>query len=219
MVDLSEESLDENIHECARLLKRMAAIDMSIEIELGCTGGEEDGVGSDDIDNSRLYTQPEDVLKAYEVLSPIGNFSVAASFGNVHGVYAPGNVKLRPDILKNSQDLVQKVKGLGKNPLDLVFHGGSGSDKGQIAETLGYGVFKMNIDTDTQFAFAQSVGDFVKSNPVAFAHQIDPETDKPYKKEYDPRTWLRVGEKGIIDRLGEAFTDLKSVGKSVANKG
>jgi fructose-bisphosphate aldolase class II len=219
MVDLSEESLDENIHECARLLKRMAAIDMSIEIELGCTGGEEDGVGSDDIDNSRLYTQPEDVLKAYEVLSPIGNFSVAASFGNVHGVYAPGNVKLRPDILKNSQDLVQKVKGLGNNPLDLVFHGGSGSDKGQIAETLGYGVFKMNIDTDTQFAFAQSVGDFVKSNPVAFSHQIDPDSGKPYKKEYDPRTWLRVGEKGIIDRLGEAFTDLKSVGKSVANKG
>jgi fructose-bisphosphate aldolase class II len=120
--------------------------------------------------------------------------------------------------LKNSQDLVQKVKGLGNNPLDLVFHGGSGSDKGQIAETLGYGVFKMNIDTDTQFAFAQSVGDFVKSNSQAFSHQIDPDSGKPYKKEYDPRTWLRVGEKGIIDRLGEAFTDLKSVGKSVAQK-
>jgi len=216
MVDLSEESLDENIHECARLLKRMAAIDMSIEIELGCTGGEEDGVGSDDIDNSRLYTQPEDVLAAYEALAPIGHFSIAASFGNVHGVYAPGNVKLRPEILKNSQDLVQKIKGLGANPLDLVFHGGSGSDKGQIAETLGYGVFKMNIDTDTQFAFAKSVGDFVKANANAFSYQIDPESGKPYKKEYDPRTWLRIGEKGIIDRLGEAFTDLKSTGKSVA---
>lgn len=218
MVDLSEESLEENVSECARLLKRMAAIDMSIEIELGCTGGEEDGVGSDDIDNARLYTQPEDVLYAYDVLSPIGNFSVAASFGNVHGVYAPGNVKLRPDILKNSQDLVAKTKGLGSNPLDLVFHGGSGSDKGQIAETLGYGVFKMNIDTDTQFAFANSVGEFVKSNANAFAYQIDPESGKPYKKEYDPRTWLRVGEKGIIDRLGEAFADLQSTGKSVAKK-
>jgi len=216
MVDLSEESLDDNINECARLLKRMAAIDMSIEIELGCTGGEEDGVGSDDIDNARLYTQPEDVLKAYDVLSPIGNFSIAASFGNVHGVYAPGNVKLRPEILKNSQDLVQKSRNLTHNPLDLVFHGGSGSDKGQIAESLTYGVFKMNIDTDTQFAFAKPIGDFVKTNPVAFFHQIDPENGKPYKKEYDPRTWLRVGEKGMVDRLGEAFTDLKSAGKTIA---
>ncbi len=219
MVDLSEEPLDENIHECARLLKRMAAIDMSIEIELGCTGGEEDGVGSDDIDNARLYTQPEDVLKAYDALSPIGNFSVAASFGNVHGVYAPGNVKLRPDILKNSQTMVAKERNLEHNPLDLVFHGGSGSEKEKIHESLTYGVFKMNIDTDTQFAFAKSIGDYVKENPVAFAHQIDPESGKPYKKQYDPRTWLRVGEKGLIDRLGEAFTDLKSSGKSVALKG
>ncbi len=155
-------------------------------------------------------------MKAYEVLSPIGNFSVAASFGNVHGVYAPGNVQLRPEILKNSQALVQKAKGLGANPLDLVFHGGSGSDKGQIAETLGYGVFKMNIDTDTQFAFAKPIGDFVKANANAFAHQIDPDTGKPYKKEYDPRTWLRVGEKGMVERLGEAFADLKSAGKTVA---
>ncbi|HNQ92970.1 MAG TPA: class II fructose-bisphosphate aldolase, partial [Alphaproteobacteria bacterium] len=217
MVDLSEEPLEENLSECARLLKRMAAIDMSIEIELGCTGGEEDGVGSDDIDNSRLYTQPEDVLRAYDVLSPIGNFSVAASFGNVHGVYAPGNVQLRPDILKNSQDLVAKEKALGKNPLDLVFHGGSGSEKSKIDESLTYGVFKMNIDTDTQFAFAHAIGDYVKEHPVAFAHQIDPDSGKPYKKEYDPRTWLRVGEKGMIERLGEAFADLKSAGKSVAS--
>lgn len=216
MVDLSEEPLEENLSECARLLKRMAAIDMSIEIELGCTGGEEDGVGSDDIDNSRLYTQPEDVLRAYDVLSPIGNFSVAASFGNVHGVYAPGNVQLRPDILKNSQDLVAKEKELGKNPLDLVFHGGSGSEKSKIDESLTYGVFKMNIDTDTQFAFAHAIGEYVKAHPVAFAHQIDPDSGKPYKKEYDPRTWLRVGEKGMIERLGEAFADLKSAGKSVA---
>lgn len=216
MIDLSEEPLDENIAECARLLKRMSAIDMSIEIELGCTGGEEDGVGSDDIDNARLYTQPEDVLKAYNALSPIGNFSVAASFGNVHGVYAPGNVKLRPEILKNSQVLVQKEKGLGENPLDLVFHGGSGSDKGQILEALSYGVFKMNIDTDTQFAFAKPVGDFVKASPNAFAYQIDPESGKPYKKEYDPRTWLRAGEKGMVERLSEACADLRCAGKSQA---
>lgn len=216
MIDLSEEPLEENINECARLLKRMAKIDMSIEIELGCTGGEEDGVGSDDIDNSRLYTQPEDVLKAYDLLTPLGHFSVAASFGNVHGVYSPGNVQLRPDILKNSQTLVEKTHKTAANPLDLVFHGGSGSDKNQITETLDYGVFKMNIDTDTQFAFAKSVGDYVKANPVAFAHQIDPDSGKPYKKEYDPRAWLRVGEKGIVDRLTEAFTDLRSVGKSLA---
>lgn len=216
MIDLSEEPLEENIHECARLLKRMAKIDMSIEIELGCTGGEEDGVGSDDIDNARLYTQPEDVLAAYDLLKPLGHFSVAASFGNVHGVYSPGNVKLRPDILKNSQALVEKTRGTDANPLDLVFHGGSGSDKSQITETLDYGVFKMNIDTDTQFAFAQSVGTYVMANSKAFQHQIDPDSGKPYKKEYDPRAWLRVGEKGVVDRLTEAFADLRSTGKSVA---
>ncbi|OIN86070.1 MAG: class II fructose-bisphosphate aldolase [Alphaproteobacteria bacterium CG1_02_46_17] len=216
MIDLSEEPLEENVNECARLLKRMAAIDMSIEIELGCTGGEEDGVGSDDIDNARLYTQPEDVLYAYDVLAPLGNFSVAASFGNVHGVYAPGNVKLCPEILKNSQALVAEKKGLGANPLDLVFHGGSGSEKAKIHESLQYGVFKMNIDTDTQFAFAHGVGKYVKENETAFFYQIDPESGKPYKKQYDPRTWLRLGEKALIERLSEAFIDLKSNGKSVA---
>lgn len=216
MLDLSEESLEENINECARILKRMVQIDMSMEIELGVTGGEEDGVGSDEIDDARLYTQPEDVLKAYETLTPIGHFTVAASFGNVHGVYKPGNVKLRPEILKNSQALVQKVKGTALNPLDLVFHGGSGSDKGQITETLDYGVFKMNIDTDTQFAFSQPIGNYVKANPKAFEHQIDPDSGKPYKKEYDPRTWLRAGEKGIVERLTEAFTDLRSTGKTLA---
>jgi fructose-bisphosphate aldolase class II len=216
MVDLSEEPIEENLHECARILKRMVTIGMSIEIELGVTGGEEDGVGSDDIDNAKLYTQPEDVLRAYEVLAPIGHFSVAASFGNVHGVYSPGNVKLRPDILKNSQDLVAKTKSLSQNPLDLVFHGGSGSDKAQIAESLGYGVFKMNIDTDTQFAFAESIGKYVWDNEKAFAYQIDPEDGKPYKKQYDPRVWLREGEKGIVKRMDEAFKDLRSAGKSLA---
>jgi fructose-bisphosphate aldolase class II len=216
MIDLSEEPLEENIHECARLLKRMAKIDMSIEIELGCTGGEEDGVGSDEIDNARLYTQPEDVLQAYDLLTPLGHFSVAASFGNVHGVYSPGNVQLRPDILKNSQALVKQTHNLADNPLDLVFHGGSGSDKGQITETLDYGIFKMNIDTDTQFAFSQPVGAYVEKNAKAFKSQIDPVDGTPFKKEYDPRSWLRVAEKGIVDRLTEAFTDLRSAGKSLA---
>jgi fructose-bisphosphate aldolase class II len=217
MIDLSEEPLEENLHECARILKRMVPLGMSIEIELGVTGGEEDGVGHDNVDNAKLYTQPEDVLKAYEILAPIGHFSTAASFGNVHGVYAPGNVQLRPDILKNSQELVSKAKGLGKNPLDLVFHGGSGSEKEKIAESLGYGVFKMNIDTDTQFAFAESIGKYVWNNERAFAYQIDPEDGTPYKKKYDPRVWLREGEKGIITRLDEAFADLRSAGKSLAN--
>ncbi len=215
MVDLSEEDIDYNLSECARLLKRMAKIDMSIEIELGCTGGEEDGVGSDEIDNAKLYTQPEDVLKAYDLLKPLGHFSVAASFGNVHGVYKPGNVHLRPDILKNSQELVQKTHKLGPNPLDLVFHGGSGSEKDKINESLGYGVFKMNIDTDTQFAFAQPIGDFVKKNPRAFEVQVEPD-GTPYKKLYDPRKWLRLGEEGLVKRLDEAFADLKSAGKSLA---
>lgn len=218
MLDLSEEPLEENLAECARILKRAAAIDMSIEIELGITGGEEDGVGSedDDLDNPNLYTQPQDVLKAYELLSPIGSFSVAASFGNVHGVYAPGNVKLRPEILKNSQDLVQATHKTGPNPLNLVFHGGSGSEQAKIDEAMQYGVFKMNIDTDLQFAFAEPIGAYVMKTPKAFQHQIDPETHAPYKKVYDPRKWLREGEKGMVARLDQAFQDLKSAGKSVA---
>lgn len=218
MLDLSEEPLEENLSECARILKRAAAIDMSIEIELGITGGEEDGIGSEDgdLDNPNLYTQPQDVLQAYELLSPIGFFSVAASFGNVHGVYSPGNVKLRPEILKHSQDLVQSTCRTEHNPLNLVFHGGSGSEKAKIEETLNYGVFKMNIDTDLQFAFAQQIGDYVKANPKAFEYQVDPETGTPYKKAYDPRKWLRLGEQGIISRLDEAFKDLRSAGKSIA---
>lgn len=216
MIDLSEESLDQNLATCAGYLARLNKIGMSLEIELGVTGGEEDGVGSDHIDNARLYTQPEDVLAAYDLLKPLGHFSVAASFGNVHGVYAPGNVKLRPEILKRSQDLVQKTHQLDRNPLDLVFHGGSGSEKDKIAQALTFGVFKMNIDTDTQFAFAKPVGDYVAKNARAFQFQIDPDTGKPYKKEYDPRVWLRAGEEGVIARLTEAFADLGSLGKSRA---
>lgn len=218
MVDLSEESLDDNLNESARLLKRAVALDMSIEIELGITGGEEDGVGSDvdTIDNSKLYTQPEDVLEAYDRLNSIGHFSIAASFGNVHGVYKPGNVKLRPEILKASQELVSKTHNLADKPLDLVFHGGSGSEPQKITEAIEYGVFKMNIDTDTQFAFAQGVGAFAKDNMVAFEHQIHPETGEPLKKLYDPRKWLRQGEEKLIERLSQAFTELGSTGKSAA---
>jgi fructose-bisphosphate aldolase class II len=219
MLDLSEDSLDFNLTESARLLKRMAPLQMSLEIELGCTGGEEDGIGGafdDSADNAHLYTQPEDVLRAYETLSPIGHFSVAAAFGNVHGVYKPGNVKLRPEILKSSQDLVQTRRHTGAKPLDLVFHGGSGSAKDDIAAAISYGVFKMNIDTDTQFAFAEAIGAYVQQNPAAFEHQLDPDTGEPHKKAYDPRKWLRQGELGLERRLEEAFGDLGAKGRSLA---
>jgi fructose-bisphosphate aldolase class II len=219
MLDLSADPIDFNLSECARILERMAKIDMSLEIELGVTGGEEDGIGSEfdeAADNAHLYTQPEDVLRAYELLDPIGHFSVAASFGNVHGVYKPGNVKLRPEILKNSQALVQQTCGTGDNPLHLVFHGGSGSEKAKIAEAVSYGVFKMNIDTDTQFAFSKPVGEFVNENPKAFLYQVDPEDGTPYKKFYDPRKYLRAGELGIVERLIEASEDLGSKGNSIA---
>lgn len=219
MIDLSAEPLDTNIAECVRVLKRMAKLGMSLEIELGVTGGEEDGVGHDleeSAGNAHLYTQPEDVLKAWEILSPIGHVTVAASFGNVHGVYAPGNVKLRPEILKASQAAVSAKFGGGAKPMSLVFHGGSGSEKDKITEAVSYGVFKMNIDTDTQFAFAEPVGAYVQANPVAFTHQIDPATGKPQKKLYDPRKWLRAGEKGVVARLNEAFADLGSAGRSLA---
>jgi len=219
MLDLSEEDIEDNLRECVRVLERMAKLDMSLEIELGITGGEEDGVGhevDENADNSHLYTQPEDVLKAYELLSPIGHFSVAASFGNVHGVYKPGNVQLRPQILRNSQALVMESHNTDRNPLNLVFHGGSGSEKAKIAEALTYGVFKMNIDTDTQFAFSEAVGTYVEANAKAFKYQIDPEDGTPYKKQYDPRKLLRAGEQGFIARLDEAFVDLGCAGKSLA---
>lgn len=220
MLDLSEEPIEYNLSVCARILKRMAKLDMSLEIELGVTGGEEDGVGKEmdsSTDNSHLYTQPEDVLKAYEHLSPIGHFSVAASFGNVHGVYKPGNVQLRPEILKASQELIIKQHAVPSNkPLNLVFHGGSGSEKDQISEAVSYGVFKMNIDTDLQFAYSEAIGRFVRENNKAFMYQIDPETDKPYKKLYDPRKYLRLAEENMVHRLNEAFKDLGSKGKTLS---
>jgi fructose-bisphosphate aldolase class II len=217
MLDLSEEPLEENINTCAEYLKKIVPLEMSLEIELGVTGGEEDGVGSDEdiTDNARLYTQPDDVLQAYDLLSPIGHFSIAASFGNVHGVYKPGNVQLRPEILKSSQELVATTHGTGANPLDLVFHGGSGSEKAKIEEAISYGVIKMNIDTDTQFAFATAVGAYVEETPRAFSYQIDPDDDKPYKSVYDPRKWLRKGELSMVERLNEACADLHSAGKSL----
>lgn len=219
MLDLSEESIEYNLDECARILERMSKLGMSLEMELGVTGGEEDGVGSDvddTADNSHLYTQPEDVLMAYERLSPIGDFSVAASFGNVHGVYKPGNVKLRPEILKNSQVLIQQRHSNQENPLNLVFHGGSGSEKAKITEAVSYGVFKMNIDTDTQFAFSEAIGRYVNENPRAFQYQIDPDDGKPYKKLYDPRKYLRAAELNTVERLQEAFADLGAMGKTLA---
>ncbi len=216
MIDLSAEKIDDNLEVSEFFLRRMSKIGMSLEIELGVTGGEEDGVGSDTVDNGRLYTQPADVLRAYDQLSSIGHFSVAASFGNVHGVYAPGNVQLRPKILHESQELVARTHGLGANPLDLVFHGGSGSEPDKIADAIKYGVFKMNIDTDTQFAYAKPVGDYVAAHAAAFRSQIEPETGKPYKKEYDPRTWLRLAEQGLVTRMTQAFTDLGAIGKTIA---
>jgi fructose-bisphosphate aldolase class II len=219
MLDLSEEPLEWNIDECARLLQRMSAMGMNLEIELGVTGGEEDGIGGEfdeSADNSKLYTQPEDVLLAYEKLQPLGTFSVAASFGNVHGVYKPGNVKLRPEILKNSQDLVEKTHNTGKNPLNLVFHGGSGSETEKINETIGYGVFKMNIDTDTQFAMAEGLGKFYEEHPKAFKYQLDPDDGAPLKKYYDPRKWMRQAELGLVERMTQAFKDLGATGKSIA---
>ena len=219
MLDLSADPIDFNLSECARLLERMAKIDMSLELELGVTGGEEDGVGADiddSADNSHLYTQPEDVMRAYELLTPIGHFSVAASFGNVHGVYKPGNVKLRPKILEASQKLVQEKHGTARHPLDLVFHGGSGSTPEEIAEAVSYGVFKMNVDTDTQFAFARPLGAFVAEHTRAFQYQVDPDTEQPYKKLYDPRNWLRLAENGMVERVQQAFKDLGSFGRSVA---
>ncbi|MBL4637176.1 MAG: class II fructose-bisphosphate aldolase [Kofleriaceae bacterium] len=219
MLDLSEDDLESNLSECSRVLKRLSAIDMSLEIELGMTGGEEDGVGADidpDGDDSHLYTNPDDVLVAYETLSPLGKFSIAASFGNVHGVYKPGNVTLKPEILANSQAKVRETHNTGPNPLDLAFHGGSGSAKEKITEAIGYGVFKMNIDTDTQFAFATAIGTYVEENPRAFRYQLDPDDGTPYKKVYDPRKWLRKSEESFRGRLCQAFEDLGAVGKSIA---
>lgn len=217
MLDLSEEELEPNVSTCKEYLERMAKIEMAIEIELGVTGGEEDGVDNEGIDSSKLYTQPEEVCYAYEQLKDSGVFSVAASFGNVHGVYKPGNVELRPDILRNSQAFIKDKHNTGDKPLSLVFHGGSGSELKDIRDSIDYGVFKMNIDTDTQFAFTKPVRDYCVENEYRLARQIgtpeDP--DQPNKKVIDPRVWTRLGEEGFRDRLIKAFEDLNSVGKAL----
>ena len=214
MLDLSEESLEENIEICKRYLERMSKIGMTLEIELGVTGGEEDGVDNTGIDSSRLYTQPEHVAFAYETLLRVSpNFTIAASFGNVHGVYKPGNVKLEPKILHNSQVYIQQKFKTGPNPVNFVFHGGSGSEPAKIAEALGYGVVKMNIDTDTQWAFWEGIMKYYKKNQGYLQGQIgNPDgEDKPNKKFYDPRAWLRDGEKSIVERLKIAFADLNCI--------
>jgi fructose-bisphosphate aldolase class II len=215
MLDLSEETLEENIEICSRYLERMSRIGMTLEIELGVTGGEEDGVDNSGVDSAKLYTQPEDVAFAYEQLSKISKrFTIAASFGNVHGVYKPGNVKLQPIILKNSQDYIAKKFGTSAQPIDFVFHGGSGSSLEEIREAISYGVIKMNIDTDTQWAFWDGVRGFYKKNEAYLQGQIgNPEgDDKPNKKYYDPRAWLRKGEESFKARLKQAFTDLNNLG-------
>ena len=213
MLDLSEEPLEENIAICKEYLKRMDAIGMTLEIELGVTGGEEDGVDNTGVDSSKLYTQPEEVAYAYKELSEVSpNFTIAASFGNVHGVYKPGNVELRPVILKNSQEYIKKKFATGNNPINFVFHGGSGSEKHLIKEAIEYGAIKMNIDTDMQWAFWSGVKDYYGEKSAYLQGQIgNPEgDDKPNKKYYDPRVWLRKGEEVFIARLKEAFADLNA---------
>ena len=217
MIDLSVEDLEENISTCEEYLKRMSAIGMTLEIELGVTGGEEDGIDHSDIDNSRLYTQPEDVALAYERLSKISDkFTIAASFGNVHGVYKPGNVVLTPKILDNSQKYIEKKFNTPPKPVSFVFHGGSGSTKEEIKEAVSYGVVKMNIDTDTQWAFWEGVKGYVEKYHDYLQSQIgNPEgEDKPNKKYYDPRKWLREGEVSMRDRLKVAFEDLNCIDRN-----
>jgi fructose-bisphosphate aldolase class II len=214
MIDLSEEPIEENISICKEYLKRMDKIGMTLEIELGITGGEEDGVDNTDVDDSKLYTQPEEVAYAYEELSKISKrFTIAAAFGNVHGVYKPGNVKLTPKILKNSQDYVSQKFNLPNNTIDFVFHGGSGSSIDEIREAIDYGAIKMNIDTDMQFAFMSGVRDYFNSNQEYLKNQIgNPDgSDIPNKKYYDPRVWLRKAENSFKDRLTKAFHDLNNV--------
>ncbi|TDU42864.1 fructose-bisphosphate aldolase [Gelidibacter sediminis] len=214
MIDLSEEPLEENIEICKEYLKRMSKMGMTLEIELGITGGEEDGVDNTDVDDSKLYTQPEEVAYAYEELSKVSDqFTIAAAFGNVHGVYKPGNVKLTPKILKNSQEFLSKKHGLPHNHIDFVFHGGSGSSVEEIREAIGYGVIKMNIDTDMQYAFMSGVRDYFTKHEAYLKTQIgNPDgEDSPNKKYYDPRVWLRKGEETFVERLKKAFEDLNNV--------
>ncbi|MEX0797967.1 MAG: class II fructose-bisphosphate aldolase [Bacteriovoracaceae bacterium] len=217
MLDLSEESLQENIDTCVLYLERMKKMGTHIEIELGVTGGEEDGVDNTDIDSSKLYTQPEEVGYSYEKLKAVSPyFTIAASFGNVHGVYKPGNVKLTPVILKNSQEYIQGKHNTQKNPVNFVFHGGSGSSQGEIREAIDYGVIKMNIDTDMQWAFWSGIRDYHDKNRDYLKTQIgNPENaDGPNKKYYDPRKWLRAGEETFVQRLTQSFEDLNCMGKN-----
>ncbi|WP_405576115.1 class II fructose-bisphosphate aldolase [Winogradskyella sp. Asnod2-B02-A] len=214
MIDLSEEPIEENIEISKKYLARMSKMGMTLEIELGITGGEEDGVDNSDVDDSKLYTQPEEVAYAYEELSKVSDqFTIAAAFGNVHGVYKPGNVKLTPKILKNSQDYITKKYGVEHNHIDFVFHGGSGSTVEEIREGISYGVIKMNIDTDMQYAFLSGVRDYIQDKKDYLQTQIgNPDGDDiPNKKYYDPRVWLRKGEDAFIARLKKAFEDLNNV--------
>lgn len=218
MLDLSEEPLEENISTCKEYFKRMNQIDMTLEIELGVTGGEEDGVDNTGIDSSKLYTQPEEVAFAYEQLKEVSDrFTIAAAFGNVHGVYKPGNVKLTPVILKKSQDFIQEKFGTGPNPVNFVFHGGSGSSRAEIREAIEYGAIKMNLDTDMQWAFWDGVHSYYKAKKDYLQTQIgNPDgEDVPNKKHYDPRVWLREGEKMFVNRLKIAFEDLNCINKNV----
>ena len=214
MIDLSEEPIEENIEICKKYLTRMSKMGMTLEIELGITGGEEDGVDNSDVDASKLYTQPEEVAYAYEELLKVSDqFTVAAAFGNVHGVYKPGNVKLTPKILKNSPAYISEKYNVPHNTIDFVFHGGSGSTLDEIREAIGYGVIKMNIDTDLQFAFTEGIRDYMNENIDYLKTQIgNPDgADHPNKKYYDPRKWLRIGEGTLKKRLKEAFEDLNNV--------
>ncbi|MBT2621544.1 class II fructose-bisphosphate aldolase [Chryseobacterium sp. ISL-6] len=214
MLDLSEEPLEENIEVSARYFERMAKMKMTLEVEIGVTGGEEDGVDNSDVDNSKLYTQPEDVAYTYEKLKAVSdNFTIAAAFGNVHGVYKPGNVVLTPKILDNSQKFVQEKFGTADKPVNFVFHGGSGSTLEEIREAIDYGVIKMNIDTDLQFAYTEGVRDYMVNNIEYLRSQIgNPEgEEKPNKKFYDPRVWVRKGEETFSTRLVKAFEDLNNV--------
>lgn len=217
MIDLSEEPIEENIATCKVYLERMAKMGMTLEIELGVTGGEEDGVDNTDIDNALLYTQPEEVAYAYEELMKVSDkFTIAASFGNVHGVYKPGNVSLTPKILDNSQKHIEEKYNTSTKPVDFVFHGGSGSELSDIREAISYGAVKMNIDTDTQWAFWDGVRGYVSKNHDYLQGQIgNPEgEDKPNKGKYDPRKWLRAGEESMVARLEQAFDDLNCIGRN-----
>lgn len=214
MLDLSEETLEENLEISQKYFERMAKMDMTIEVEIGVTGGEEDGVDNSDVDNAKLYTQPEDVAYTYEKLKQISpNFTIAAAFGNVHGVYKPGNVVLTPKILDNSQKFVREKFGTAAKPINFVFHGGSGSSLEEIREAIGYGVIKMNIDTDLQYAYLEGIRDYMRDRTEYLQGQIgNPEgEDSPNKKHYDPRVWLRKGEETFTKRLTQAFEDLNNV--------